>query len=74
MRKIVIKKRHSIRKGQVQDLFERLAAQVGPSASLFHAEMIEILETIGDLSLSEVSDRIRAQNSTVTGIIDRMER
>jgi DNA-binding MarR family transcriptional regulator len=26
------------------------------------------------MSLSELSDRIRAQNSTVTGIIDRMER
>ena len=36
--------------------------------------ILKILETIGDLSLSEVSDRIRAQNSTVTGIIDRMER
>jgi DNA-binding MarR family transcriptional regulator len=29
---------------------------------------------VGDLSLSELSERIRAQNSTVTGIIDRMER
>jgi MarR family transcriptional regulator, organic hydroperoxide resistance regulator len=36
--------------------------------------VVKILETIGDLSLSELSDRIRAQNSTVTGIIDRMER
>jgi DNA-binding MarR family transcriptional regulator len=26
------------------------------------------------MSLSELSERIRAQNSTVTGIIDRMER
>ena len=33
-----------------------------------------MLEQIGDLSLSELSERIRAQNSTVTGIIDRMER
>jgi DNA-binding MarR family transcriptional regulator len=33
-----------------------------------------MLETVGDLSLSDLSDRIRAQNSTVTGIIDRMER
>ena len=36
--------------------------------------MVKILEQLGDLSLSELSDRIRAQNSTVTGIIDRMER
>jgi MarR family transcriptional regulator, organic hydroperoxide resistance regulator len=35
---------------------------------------VKILESIGDLSLSELSDKIRAQNSTVTGIIDRMER
>ena len=33
-----------------------------------------MLEGVGDLSLSELSERIRAQNSTVTGIIDRMER
>jgi DNA-binding MarR family transcriptional regulator len=36
--------------------------------------VVKLLETIGDLSLSELSDKIRAQNSTVTGIIDRMER
>jgi DNA-binding MarR family transcriptional regulator len=35
---------------------------------------VKLLEQIGDLSLSELSGRIRAQNSTVTGIIDRMER
>jgi DNA-binding MarR family transcriptional regulator len=36
--------------------------------------VLKMLEGVGDLSLSELSDRIRAQNSTVTGIIDRMER
>jgi MarR family transcriptional regulator, organic hydroperoxide resistance regulator len=36
--------------------------------------VIKLLETFGDLSLSTLSERIRAQNSTVTGIIDRMER
>src|SRR5690348_3877291 len=36
--------------------------------------VVKILEGIGDISLSELSDKIRAQNSTVTGIIDRMER
>ncbi len=36
--------------------------------------VIKLLETFGDLSLSNLSERIRAQNSTVTGIIDRMER
>lgn len=36
--------------------------------------VISILRELGDLSLSSLSERIRAQNSTVTGIIDRMER
>lgn len=36
--------------------------------------VVKILEAVGGLSLSELSSRIRAQNSTVTGIIDRMER
>jgi DNA-binding MarR family transcriptional regulator len=36
--------------------------------------VIKILGQLGDLSLSSLSERIRAQNSTVTGIIDRMER
>jgi DNA-binding MarR family transcriptional regulator len=35
--------------------------------------VLKMLEGVGDLSLSELSERIRAQNSTVTGIIDRME-
>ena len=36
--------------------------------------VVKMLETLGDLSLSRLSEKIRAQNSTVTGIIDRMER
>jgi DNA-binding MarR family transcriptional regulator len=36
--------------------------------------VLKLLETFDDLSLSSLSERIRAQNSTVTGIIDRMER
>jgi MarR family transcriptional regulator, organic hydroperoxide resistance regulator len=36
--------------------------------------VIKILDQIGDLSLSSLSGRIKANNSTVTGIIDRMER
>ena len=35
--------------------------------------VIKLLETFDNLSLSSLSERIRAQNSTVTGIIDRME-
>ena len=36
--------------------------------------VVKALEQLGDLSLSSLSARIKAQNSTVTGIIDRMER
>lgn len=36
--------------------------------------VVKMLEPVGKLSLSELSGRIRARNSTVTGIIDRMER
>jgi DNA-binding MarR family transcriptional regulator len=36
--------------------------------------VVKMLDELGDLSLSELSERIRAQNSTVTGIVDRMER
>jgi DNA-binding MarR family transcriptional regulator len=36
--------------------------------------VVKILESLGHLSLSSLSDRIKARNSTVTGIIDRMER
>jgi DNA-binding MarR family transcriptional regulator len=49
--------------------FARRASLTGPQLTV-----IKMLEGIGDLSLSELSERIRAQNSTVTGIIDRMER
>lgn len=36
--------------------------------------VVKMLEPVGKLSLSELSGKIRARNSTVTGIIDRMER
>ncbi|MCI4354852.1 MAG: MarR family transcriptional regulator [Thermoplasmata archaeon] len=47
----------------------RRADLTGPQLTV-----LKLLEGVGDLSLSELSGRIRAQNSTVTGIIDRMER
>lgn len=47
----------------------RRADLTGPQLTV-----VKILEQIGDMSLSELSEKIRAQNSTVTGIIDRMER
>ena len=47
--------------------YARRANLTGPQLTV-----IKMLEGIGDLSLSELSEKIRAQNSTVTGIIDRM--
>lgn len=36
--------------------------------------VLRLLSPAGRLSLSDISDGIRAKNSTVTGIVDRMER
>jgi len=47
----------------------RRAELTGPQLTV-----VKMLESVGGLSLSDLSDRIRAQNSTVTGIVDRMER
>lgn len=50
-------------------LFARNVGLTGPQLTV-----VKLLEQLGDLSLSSLSARIQAQNSTVTGIIDRMER
>ncbi|MBX3226663.1 MAG: MarR family transcriptional regulator [Labilithrix sp.] len=54
----------------------RLTKEMARRADLTGPQLtvVKMLEQIGDLSLSELSERIRAQNSTVTGIIDRMVR
>ncbi len=54
----------------------RITKELAKRAQLTGPQLtvVKILETIGELSLTELSERIRAQNSTVTGIIDRMER
>ena len=57
MKKIIVKKRHSIRKSQGQDLLTRLAEQIGPSSELFRADMIEVIETNADVSLFLVNKR-----------------
>lgn len=36
--------------------------------------VLRLLSPSGRLSLSDISERMRAKNSTVTGIVDRMER
>jgi DNA-binding MarR family transcriptional regulator len=53
----------------------RLTKDLARSVELTGPQLtvLKMLEGVGDLSLSELSERIRAQNSTVTGIIDRME-
>lgn len=53
-------------------LTKGMAAQFGLTGP--QLTVIKLLQELGDLSLSSLSERIRAQNSTVTGIIDRMER
>ncbi len=57
MKKIVIKKRHSIRKSQAQDLLSRLFDQIGDSAKFFHADTIEVLETNSEVSLFMVNKK-----------------
>jgi len=47
----------------------RRANLTGPQLTV-----VKLLRAVGDLSLTGLSERIGAQNSTVTGIIDRMER
>ena len=41
----------------------------GPQISV-----LKILEAMGDLSRTELSEKMSARNSTITGIVDRMER
>lgn len=47
----------------------RTLGLTGPQVSA-----LKILEAMGDLSLTELSGRMSAKNSTITGIVDRMER
>ena len=47
----------------------RTLGLTGPQVSA-----LKILEAVGDLSLTELSERMSARNSTITGIVDRMER
>ena len=54
----------------------RITKELAREAELTGPQLVvlKLLEGVGDLSLTQLSERIRAQNSTVTGIIDRMER
>jgi len=57
MKKITVKKRHSIRKSQAQDLITRLSQEIGESAKLFTADMIEVIETNAEVSLFLVNKK-----------------
>jgi MarR family transcriptional regulator, organic hydroperoxide resistance regulator len=46
------------------------ASRLGITATQLN--VLKLLEEIGELSLSELSRRLASQNSTVTGIVDRM--
>ena len=58
MKKIIVKKRHSIRKSQAQALLTRLFDQIGNSALFFHADMIEVIDTNADVSLFMVNKKM----------------
>ncbi len=47
------------------------AQRLGVTAT--QLSVLKLLDEIGDLSLGTLSQKIRAHNSTVTGIVDRME-
>ena len=47
------------------------ASRYGVTAT--QLSVLKLLQEIGDLSLGTLSKEIRAHNSTVTGIVDRME-
>jgi DNA-binding MarR family transcriptional regulator len=51
-------------------LAREAASRVGVTATQLN--VLKLLKEIGELSLSELSRRLAAQNSTVTGIVDRM--
>ncbi|MCQ8893572.1 MAG: RNA-binding protein [Methanolinea sp.] len=51
MARITTRKRHMLRKSQVEDLFRRLKEEIGDSAALFSEEGTEIVETDADLTI-----------------------
>lgn len=51
-------------------LAKEQCARVGITATQLN--VLKLLQEIGDLSLSQISGHLAANNSTVTGIIDRM--
>ena len=46
MAKIQAKKRHTIRKSQLNPIFSRLKGEIGDSEAVFHRDQLEIVETV----------------------------
>lgn len=51
MAELTIKKRHAIKKGQLNTLMQKLSESLGEDASLFNAPMIEIAETASKFNI-----------------------
>jgi len=51
MARITPKKRHTLRRSEIEHLGNRLRAEIGDSADLFSKEGIEIVETSGDVTI-----------------------
>jgi PUA-domain protein len=50
MPKLKVKKRHAMKKAKAAEVRDRLAAEIGESASLFFSEKMEMAETDGDVT------------------------
>ncbi|UUX91430.1 RNA-binding protein [Methanoplanus endosymbiosus] len=51
MAKIGVKKRYSLRKSKVSDIFKKLEEQIGESSAIFKKDRIEVVETTADFEL-----------------------
>jgi len=58
--------------GESRRVTKELARQHGLTGP--QVTVLKILEGVGALSLSELGERMSAKSSTITGIVDRMER
>lgn len=57
MGSIIVRKRHPIRKAQINALFERLDAEIGASAALFMTERVERIESTAKLQIFLIDRR-----------------
>jgi PUA-domain protein len=57
MAKIQAKKRHTIRKSQLNPIFSRLKGEIGDAEAIFHRDQLEIVETSTSLLLYMVDKK-----------------